>query len=518
MHVHRPQFAVDDRGISLPSTARDSALEVRFDDRRVWSARAVDATGRLEWPEALLRHTRGSVVVELYTAGSAAPLWSGTIRFTDDASAGFFDVDGRALVVSKWGRAVHAVDGDEQFAARLMKSLRCLLHDLEGLDIDPFVTGGTALGAVRIGAFLPHDDDADVGYLSGAEHPADVALESLRIARALRALGYQVREHSRSHLQALFYRDETSEPSTFDHYIDLFPGFYRGERYCQPIAVRTPAAGLAITPLTSIELNGESVPSVADPEEWLARCYGPSWRTPDPAFRFETPAPTRRRFENWFGVFNTNREFWEEAHVDEPLQVDTSLMKLLEQRWERGRAVVDLGSGLGGHAADLARREHSVVGVDFSVPGLARSREREAQPSEISWVNCNFADLRDLGGLTVDLAASRRDWCVLLAHVLDGIVPETRRQVLRSVRALIACGGEAVATVYVTLPDDYRHDDPRTWHYELEAFEREAKLAGLRSEVLAVAERDQHSEWHSAGTIRSEATVVLTAAERVCTQ
>ncbi|GAA2040753.1 hypothetical protein GCM10009819_27930 [Agromyces tropicus] len=499
--------AVDATGFTFAGDADAERVDVLIGGRRVWSVTATAGSPRVAWPEALAVHVNGVADVELRDADGVR-LWSGGIAFSQGSTGDgrFVDGQGRELVVNKWGRPARAVEGDEAFAARLLESLLAVTATLEELGMEPFVTGGTLLGAVRAGDFLPHDDDADLGYVSRATDRIGVVLESLRLQRALAAAGFDVRPHSRSHLQVLF----PDEAGRIDHYVDLFPGFTIGDRYCQPIAVRTPAAGLAILPRTSIALAGAQVPSVADPDEWLARCYGPGWRTPDPSFRFETPPSTRRRFENWFGVYNTNREFWEDLHGGDGVDdVDARMLGVLRRRWAGAPGVLDLGSGIGGVAIALAGDGHDVVALDFSRPGLARTRAAaEAADVRLRAVECNVADGRALLGAAASLLRERRDWRVVLGHVLEGLVPETRAQLLRTLRHLVDGGGEAVATIGTRLPAEYRHEDPRTWHLPVDLLRDEAAAAGLRIEVLS------SDRWRSLGALRSEATVVLTADEK----
>ncbi len=63
-----------------------------------------------------------------------------------------------------------------------------------------------------------------------------------------------------------------------------------------------------IWPLGTASLEGRDLPVPAQPEHLLAAMYGESWRVPDPAYQFETPAGTPARLNGWFRGTRVQRE------------------------------------------------------------------------------------------------------------------------------------------------------------------------------------------------------------------
>ena len=72
-------------------------------------------------------------------------------------------------------------------------------------------------------------------------------------------------------------------------YVDVFVAFYSDGVFYQ---LGNRSGGLprsAVTPTSTIVLEGVELPAPADPEAMLAFVYGPGWRVPDPSFRFADP-------------------------------------------------------------------------------------------------------------------------------------------------------------------------------------------------------------------------------------
>lgn len=134
--------------------------------------------------------------------------------------------------------------------------------------------------------------------------------------------------------------------------------------------------------------------------------------------------------------------------------------QLLEEHG--GRRVLDGGCGTGRVAIELARRGHSVVGVDADAGMLDAARSKAP---DLAW---RHADLADLPG---DLGAgfdSGFDVVVLAGNVMIFLAPGTEQRVVDGVAARLAPGGLLVAGF--TLRAD---------RLSLEDYDRACRNAGL---------------------------------------
>jgi SAM-dependent methyltransferase len=115
-----------------------------------------------------------------------------------------------------------------------------------------------------------------------------------------------------------------------------------------------------------------------------------------PPPREPEPATSRRK--------KLRRNWWEELFNDDYLRtvpiphprVIARQCDFIEQRFglARGATILDVGCGLGLHAVELTRRGYLVVGLDLSLPMLARAAD-EAQDSGFK-INFLHADMREM--------------------------------------------------------------------------------------------------------------------------
>ncbi|WP_104089436.1 methyltransferase domain-containing protein [Arthrobacter sp. GMC3] len=396
---------------------------VFFGGRRIWTFRVDPAQwdpqlGRLtvDWPPALVPHLSGTSVAKLEILQElglpASYVAEGTARFRDhsDELQLLDPLSGTELVVNKWGRMAKSF---ESVNTRLMtdvlasaKSLITLLADT--MDLDLFITGGTLLGLVRDGKLIANDDDADLAYVSRHENPSDIVLESYEVERVLAEHGLETVRHSSGHLQVMFGGTEFTD----GYYVDIFTYFVAEGWFYGTFHAREISRDVTVFPLGTITAGELQLPIPANSEQMLRAIYGPTWRTPDPAFEFHTPDAAQRRFYWWLNHFDKFREDWEDYHRrlisrdQEPAA--SALSSWLIAELEPGSTVLEVGCGLGADALALAAAGHHVLACDYSRPAIATARSRSGSAAG------NREPLNSLAQFTVANVCSIRDMAQLV--------------------------------------------------------------------------------------------------------
>ncbi|MGY1812795.1 SAM-dependent methyltransferase [Blastococcus sp. SYSU D00820] len=449
----------------VPAPA-DRVVDVLLDGRRVWSFREAadarppegsdDPLQRFEpWPAALVPHLRGTFEVTLQVvavdgeavpADPAAPTTTVSLDGSPEPLV-LADVHGQPLVVNKWGRLGHALgDAGRDMVERMLDSLDAVREALEArLGPTVFVTGGTLLGPVREdGRVLPHDDDADLAYLSRHSHPADVTLEAFEIGRVLRAAGFEVVRLSAAHVQLMF--DHEGVP---DHYVDVFTGFLLEGHWYQHFAIRTPAGRDVVLPTVPLEVEGRVQPAPRDGERMLLELFGPGWRVPDPAYTFTIPPETGERFYGWFADYNVERERWDDEVLlapapPEPPRTPSAFARAVADRTPAGSPVLDLGCGLGGDALAFAAEGRTVRALDFSRAAVDRLRAAAAERGvDLTADVLNLLDIRAVVRLGAETAARPDAWTVYGRRLLNALEDRGRENVWRLCAMLLRRGGAA---------------------------------------------------------------------------
>src|SRR5690606_31888265 len=203
-----------------------------------------------------------------------------------------------------------------EHVAPLLDSIEEVLQALRNAGIAAFPAYGTLLGAVRGGKLIGHDSDADIGYVSDHTHPVDVVRESFRIQRRLARAGYKITRYS-----GAAFKVDVVEADGSVRGLDVFGGFITTDSHLVLMGeIRTPFEREWIFPLGTTTLEGRTLPAPADTDRFLTATYGPTWRTPDPAYHFETPESTHRRLNGWFRGTRVGRDgwarTWSRAHRD----------------------------------------------------------------------------------------------------------------------------------------------------------------------------------------------------------
>ncbi len=152
---------------------------------------------------------------------------------------------------------------------------------LDNLGVQSFINSGTLLGAVREGAFLGHDDDADLAVL--IDGSTDDALVT-----GLFALGDRLNQTGALQSPAAFSKRSPviKIEMTSGVVVDLFPMWIRDDR----VFIWPHTFGELhrddVFPLGSQMLNGAAFPAPCDADKMLALNYGAGWRSPDAHFQF----------------------------------------------------------------------------------------------------------------------------------------------------------------------------------------------------------------------------------------
>jgi len=456
-------LAVDDRGLSFTATD-DVPANVLFDGQRVfslWLKR--DTTGEDErrhyaWPPALRRFLDGSVEVALADPVDDTVWLSTSARLGGgEGPISVRDRDGNPLALDKSLRLTRLFgDRDPDQMLPLLDTIEVVLGALEEAGVEPFVAYGTLLGAVRDQDFIGHDSDADLGYVSRFEHPVDVIRESFQLQRRLREMGFPVHRYSGLGLKVVA-READGSPRG----LDVFGGFMRDDMLYLMGEVGHPFRREWLYPRSPVVLAGREFPAPAQPDHLLEAMYGPTWRTPDPAYQFTTPRGTQRRLSGWFrGTRVGIDERWakkRDGTTAPSRRAPSSFVRWVGRREGGTATFVDVGCGEGADALWLSRTGARVVGLDFFGPDLRRAQgraERKGLQTEFAWVNLH--ELRSVLSVGAWLAREEGPRVVLAHHVVDAVDRTGLAHLLRLARTITRDSGRCYLQFQTVATDHSR--------------------------------------------------------------
>ncbi|HEX2893124.1 MAG TPA: methyltransferase domain-containing protein [Marmoricola sp.] len=445
---------VDDRGIWFKSPV-DDVVDVCFDGRRVWSFwlqrdSSPDGGGRLAgWPSALVRFLDGTTELSLVAHVSGVTLYDGEVRLgSGEGRIAVVSPEGKPLGLDKSNRLSQTFDtrSPEQVAP-LLDSIEQVLAAIADAGVEAFLAYGTLLGAVREGALIGHDSDADLGYVSRHSHPLDVILESFRLQRHLSRLGYTTYRYS-----GIAFKVEVIEADGFRRGLDVFGGFIAAPVGDQPPMlylmgeIGSPFELEWIYPLTTATLEGRAFPVPAVPERLLEATYGPGWRVPDPAYHFETARPTVQRLNGWFRGIRVLRSEWERRHSSArdrrlPSRPSDLAVSVVAEEGVPAQ-VVDLGAGRGGDALWFARQGAAVTALDFVPRAIEQVQARAKEEGlDLSVREVNLLSLRSTLAEGARLAHTPGPRAVIARHLVDATVASGRAGAWRLCEMALRDGG-----------------------------------------------------------------------------
>ena len=433
---------VDDEGIVARTSGEDVVVDVLFDGRRVWSfwvlrdsvAAPHGGDRFVAWPKRLRRFLDGWSRVELRSHVADEVLYDEERRFgTGDARISIVDAQGRPVGIDNDGRLQRTFETRSVAqTAPLLDSVERILDALHEIGIEAFPAYGTLLGAVREGRLLGHDSDADLAYVSRRTVPVDVIRESYEIERRLADMGYRIERYSGAGIKVFVEESDGSVRG-----LDVFGGFYAHGHLMVMGEIRVPLPESAVFPLGTTTLEGRTLPAPADTDAILTATYGAGWRTPDPAFVYETPRTTYLRFNDWFRGSRVNRKDWDRRYLGQrrtnPRRKPPELARWVVEREPSDVKVVDVGCGRGSAARWLARRGLDVLGLDYAPTAyefMTAWAERRPQLA-LRFAMLNLLELRHVLGWGARLAHEPGPHVLMARHVADAVPAAGRRNLWR---------------------------------------------------------------------------------------
>jgi SAM-dependent methyltransferase len=504
------KVSIDEDGFVLDGPS-DEVFDVLFDGRRIWSFRGskqaerAGGSWRVSWPRDLEGFLDGVALVTVRTSTgeelAEEELWFGE----GEGRVAVEDPQGTPLVIDPGGRLVTTFgDSDPEQLRPLVDAVELVLAKLTGFGLDAFPAYGTLLGAVRDGKLIGHDNDADVAYVSRHTHPVDVIRESFRIQRELHRDGLEISRYSGG-----AFKVTVRDPDGTPRGLDVFAGFLYDGHLVLMGEIFTPFEESWLRPLGTVELEGRQLPAPADPDRLLTAKYGPSWRVPDPTFKFETDEEIQHRLDRWFRGTRTFRNGWDRRYSTSrhrgPIRRPHRLARMLHRSEPADATVVDVGCGRGQDAVWLARRGHQVFGLDFAANGFAHLRDRADEEGwSVRLAELNLLELRHTlawGGRLARIDGPR----VLLARqVLNATTERGRENFWRLARMTVGDGGRVYVEFLVEPPRGRprRYTDPLVWDLDPEMVEAEAVAAGatvLSAETVRLDDFESPSDTEDGG-------------------
>jgi hypothetical protein len=503
---------VDDDGVRARSDD-EVVLDVLFDSRRIWSfwlQRDGEPSGSayvVRWPSALRRFLNGTTQLSVVEHVSGAVVYDDKVRLGEgDGPIAVVNERGLPLGIDKSMRLAQTFDTrSAEHVKPLLDSIEEVLGALKKAGIDAFPAYGTLLGAVREGRLIGHDSDADLGYVSDHTHPVDVVMESFRLQRALADMGYRISRYSGG-----AFKVDVVEGDGSVRGLDVFGGFLADGNLHLMGEIRTPFRREWIFPLGTTTLEGRELPAPANTDEFLTATYGPSWRVPDPAYKFGTPESTHRRLNGWFRGTRVKRENWDRTYSRlpaEPPAIEPSDFATWVLKEEGGvpERLVDVGSGRGVDDLWFARQGSKVTGLDYAIRGsVPVAKLAETDDVDLEFRTMNLCELRSVLTESARVARLPGPKVVTARNIADATDKVGRGYLWRACEMMLRGGGRLYLEFVVSRGEDdpfTRDNHLRTLSVRRVVDELEARGATVVSRTVTKHESPDVTTGHRTGRL-----------------
>ena len=485
---------VTDDHVVVPADVVGTVV-VSFDGQYVWSfSPRRDGSRRLQgwqvpWPLALRARLDGTTCVRMADAGGERVHYEAQVTFRGNKEVlAFRDAHGHPLAVDREGHLTRVFSETADDARRQIAegTARAIADLREKVGIDAHVSYGCLLGAVRDGRMIGHDSDSDLAYISAHTHPADVVLESYRIEREMRRLGWNVVRMSGADLKLL-----VPLPDGRVVHVDVFAAFHVEGTFYQMGGRSGHLDREALTPASTVVLEGVELAAPARPEAVLEFLYGPGWRVPDPAFQPVDPWRGLRRIDGWMRGVRTHVADWNEIFRERNSEIPrwgSPFAKWSRQRMPAESVVVDLGAGSGRDSAWFARRGHRVVALDGCVTSLSHTRRRlERHGVERTDVRAIlFNDLRTVLLAGAELAREPEPPYLYARELVGSLDADARANLWRLCAMALRGGGSLFL--------EYAAARPGLWRSTPRGLVKRMRTGKLVREITAAGGRVVHRE------------------------
>jgi len=248
---------------------------------RLWKSETITDEEMLLMAGMALRESRRGNCMTMLGYSLCLDSAEQVIRFQDtvDSVATLYELG--QYVVTR-----HGVQQSKLLSKReaFLDAAESVIKELESIGSAAMLCYGSLLGAVRDGAFIPHDDDLDILY--------SVDANSIESARE------QV-QRIRSHLQRRGYQVVSNEPYGLNMHvlsgtgvstcvIDIFPCWEVNGRvflHMERMRIRDLSKS-DIFPVSRLKLYGREFPAPSHPTNFLTERYGKRWDKPDRLFEW----------------------------------------------------------------------------------------------------------------------------------------------------------------------------------------------------------------------------------------